>query len=142
MRFIKLRLHFLPCLRCELAQLMLWNDVADTFDKSCRIELRANDLVRAVGENGHTPVADKSYQLTMLSGLDLRAQMFRFADSGLSFNIDQHKIVRPRPEHGQPLDVAESGIYLEARDAKNLITQRPQHLAPTDVKNRLFIACE
>jgi hypothetical protein len=121
---------------------MFWNDVADTLDKSCWIKLCTNDLIGAICQDSDTPIADKGYQLSVLGRLDLRAQMFCVTDSCLTFNVDQYKIVRPRPEHGQSLSVAEGGIYIEARDTKDLITKRTQHLAAADVQNRLLIACK
>jgi len=118
---------------------MLLHNLVDTFDEGGRIELRAHNLVGAVGKNGDAPVADKGDKLSGLGSLDLGAHVFSPGYATLTFHIDQDKIVGSSPEHGQPVGVTECGINVKARDAKDLITKRAQHFAAADVQDGVLL---
>jgi len=109
------------------------HNVVDALDEGGRVELRAHNLVRAVGENGDAPVADESDELPGLRRLDLGAHVLGVRNAALPFNVDQDKVVGAAPEQGQSFAVAERGINFETRDSQDLITKRAQHLATADV---------
>ena len=115
--------------------------VSYTVREGLRVELGADDLVGAVGENGDTPVADKGDELTGLHCFDLGAHVFGVGDTGLSFDVDQNKVVGFSPEQRQPFGMAECGVDVKAGDAKDLVTKRAQHLATADVQDGVLLLC-
>ena len=88
--------------------------VSYTVREGLRVELGADDLVGAVGHNGHTPVTDEGDKLPGLRSLDLGAHMLSFGYAGLSFNVDQDKVVGLSPEQRQAFGVAECGVDMKA----------------------------
>jgi hypothetical protein len=90
------------------------DDLAYALGEGGRVELGAEDLVRAVGYDGDAPVADEGDQLLMLCGLDLGTEMFGVWNGGFSFDVDQDKIIVAPPEHGQSFGVAEGGVDMKS----------------------------
>ncbi len=57
------------------------------------VELGADNLVGAVGENGDTPVADEGDELLMLGSFNLGAHAFGRWDTALAFHVDEDQII-------------------------------------------------
>jgi len=119
----------------------LGEDILDAGDESSRIELGADDVVGAVGEEGDAPVADESHKLTAVPRLNLGAKVLRFGYAFLTFHVDQHKRVRAGGEEGNGLADDAGRVDVETGVAENLVAQRTQHLSLADVKDHLWIGC-
>jgi hypothetical protein len=102
--------------------------VLDSLEKGLRIKLGARDLVRAIREDGNSPVTDEGDELSMLRGLDLGTEMLCIWDTALSLDVNEYKIVVMALEHGESLRGTHRRVDVEARKAQNLVAKRSQHL--------------
>ncbi len=73
------------------------NNRLHAISKRRRIELRADDLIRAIRQVGHAPVAYKSDQLLRLGRFDIRAELLCQIDAAVALDINQHEVVIARP---------------------------------------------
>ncbi len=96
-------------------------DVADALNEGFGVELRADDLVRAVGEDGDAPVADEGYELIGVGGFDLGAEGLGDMDAGLAFYVDEDEVVWAAIENYDRLGVAQGGVDIVAIEAEDLI---------------------
>ena len=68
--------------------------------------------------------------------------MFCVGDAALSFDVDEDEIVGAGPKHGEPFGVGQGRLDVEAGEAENLVAERAEHLAATDVQDGAFTICD
>lgn len=121
-------------------KLVNFESLANATNKGFGIELRAEDLVGAIGMDGDAPVADVGDELLMLGGLDLRAEALCVMHGGLAFYVNEDEVKLAGPEHGERFISAAGGLNFKAGELENLVAQRTQHLALADVEDSfLFV---
>lgn len=110
-------------------------DLAYAGQEGLRIEFGSNDVVGAIIQDSHSPIADKSDELARTFGPDLRAQRFGVVYGGLALDIDQNKIVAAIAEYLPRLFEVIRGIDMVSGETKDLIAQRAQNLSLATVKD-------
>jgi hypothetical protein len=77
MLFLRHRLHFIatPATPVWSTTLLFVEDISYAFSKGLRIKLCTDNLIRAIRQNGHQPIAYKSDRLLRSSSLDLRTKV-------------------------------------------------------------------
>jgi len=71
--------------------LLALEDGLDAVDHGLRVELAADDVVGAVGEDGDAVVADEGHFLIGTVGLDFTAELLGGGDASIPLDIDDDK---------------------------------------------------
>lgn len=100
-----------------------WEHGSDAFDEGFGVELGAEDLVGAVGEDGYAPVADEGYELARIGGLDGGAEEFCFVDAFLPFYVDEDEVVGVAIKECERLGGVEGRVDIVARETEDLVAE-------------------
>jgi len=104
-------------------------------DECLGVELGADNLVGAVGEQGDAPVADEGDELAGMDGLDLGAEALGVGHGGFAFDVDEDEVGCLLVEERETFVDVACGFDDEAGEAQDLVTNGPEDLALTDVKD-------
>ena len=118
--------------------LVLFDHSANTLDEGSGIELRAYDVIGAVGEDGDAPVAEEGDELVGVRGLGLRAEALGGVNSLFAFDIDEDEVVGAALEHHETVSAREGGVDRVAGETQDLVPEGAKDLAMTDVKDGLW----
>src|SRR5271155_320337 len=67
--------------------------------------------------------------------------MFGVGDAVFAFDVNQHEVVLPAPEHGEAFGITEGGIDLKALEGKDTVTQRTDGLSRANVEDCALAGC-
>ena len=70
---------------------------------------------------------------------DVGAELFAVVDAGFSVDVDEDEVVLSLAEEFESFGGVEGGIDVKAGEAQDLIAERAEHLAATDVEDSFLI---